>query len=298
LTLPAGHAAKIVVGCGYLGHRVAVAWRQAGFRVLVTTRSAARAATLARQGLEPLVVDVTRPDTLCQLPAADTLLYAVGYDASAGVSRQDVILGGVRNLLSSTSPLSGRLIFISSTGVYGQTDGQWVDEDSPCEPRRESGRLYRDAEALVRAHPLGRQAVILRLAGLYGPGRIPHLTALQAGQRLRVATGGYLNLIHVDDAVRVVRAAESCALPNLFVVSDGMPVLRGDFYAEVARCLGVRAHFESPDPALAQVQRAASSKRVSNERLLRDLQITLQYPSYQEGVPASLAKGFFPGEAH
>jgi len=200
---------KLIFGCGYLGSRVAAQWLAAGEQVASVTRSEERVGELQRQGLWPIVADVTRPETLGQLPAAETVLFAVGFDRQSGKSRQEVYVDGLHAVLDALPAETGRVIFISSTGVYGQLGGGWVDEESPCRPVREAGRAMLAAEQVLAAHPLGRRGVVLRLAGLYGPGRLLRAADLLAGRPLSVPAGNWLNLIHVDDAAAAVLAAES-----------------------------------------------------------------------------------------
>ena len=120
--------------CGYLGSRVARRWIAAGHAVAGLVRSAANAESLAREAVRPIVADVTQPSTLRGLPAADTLLYAVGYDPAGGASRSAVYVDGLRAVLDAVSPQVRRVILISSTGVYAEQGGGWVDESSPCRP--------------------------------------------------------------------------------------------------------------------------------------------------------------------
>src|SRR5438552_1428072 len=126
----------LVIGCGYLGRRVAAAWRDRGRRVAALTRG--RAAELAADGFEPVVGDVLDPASLAALPEAATVLYAVGLDRTAGRSMRDVYVTGLANVLAALPPC-GRLLYVGSTSVYGQTDGSVVTEASPTEPATESG---------------------------------------------------------------------------------------------------------------------------------------------------------------
>src|SRR5271168_1343025 len=128
--------AKLIFGCGYLGRRVAECWRTAGHDVYVVTRSAENARAFAAAGWLPIVADVMAPASLADLPSAETVLYSIGYDRAAGHSLSDVYVGGLANVLMRLPVSTGRLIYISSTGVYGATDGELVDEDSPCRPQR------------------------------------------------------------------------------------------------------------------------------------------------------------------
>ncbi len=194
------------------------------------------------QGWTPIVADVVRPATLVDLPRATTVVYAVGFDRAAGRSIHEVYVNGLAAVLDALPADCGKFIYVSSTGVYGSAQGDWIDEQTPCHPDREGGRACLAAEQVLGAHPLGDRGVILRMAGLYGPGRIPRMRELLAGAPLPVPAAGYLNLIHVDDAVQVVlAAAERAAGRSLYVVSDGHPVPRREYYDELARLLGAPA---------------------------------------------------------
>ena len=279
---------RIVFGCGYLGHRVAKLWRERGDLVHVTTRSADRGHELSAEGFHPIQLDVTVPDTLSGLPEVDTALIAIGFDRSAGLSIHETYVTGLTNLLAAIQPRPSRIIYISSTGVYGQSDDGWVDEQSACRPEREGGRACLAAEQLLRNHEFGPRAIILRLAGIYGPGRIPHFDRIVGGQPIPVQPSGYLNLIHVDDAARTVIAAGERAMPpKIYVVADGTPVRRGEFYAEVARRTGSPAPvFLEPRVGSSATFRSAGSKRVSNHKLLQEMEIAFSFPDYRTGLEA------------
>jgi nucleoside-diphosphate-sugar epimerase len=199
-------------------------------------------------------------------------------------------------VLDALSPETARFVYISSTGVYGQADGEWVDEFSPCHPAREGGRVCLAAEEALRRHRLADRVIILRLAGIYGPGRLPNQRALMAGEPIASPAHGFLNLIHVHDAAAVVLAAvDRGRPPQLFNVSDGHPVPRREYYQEAARLWGapaprfVKARADSP-----AALRATTDKRISNARLLAELGVRLAYPSYREGLSASDPKSRGP----
>ena len=286
--------ARLIIGGGYLGLRVARRWRAAGETAYVTTRSSERAATLAAEGFMPLVADVTEPASLAGLPAAETTLYAVGFDRQAGRSIEEIYAGGFENVLDALPAETGRVIYISTTGVYGDAAGDWVDEEMPCDPRRPGGKASLAAEEILWRHPLAARGIILRLSGIYGPGRIPNLAQLVAGEPIAVPTEGYLNLIHVDDAASAVLAAASAdvPLPRRYLISDGRPVRREEYYAELARLLGAPPpRFISPPSGDVRAARAAADKRITNARMLAELRIVLAYPSYREGLQAIIAAG-------
>ena len=133
-----GDVRRLVVGCGYLGERVAQLWRDAGDDVYATTRGD-NAGALARAGLRPLTVDVTR-GPLSALPVVDTVVFAVGRSRRSGATMRDIHVEGLGAVLNALPGATGRVIYVSSTGVYAQDGGEWVDEESVCTPDREGGR--------------------------------------------------------------------------------------------------------------------------------------------------------------
>jgi nucleoside-diphosphate-sugar epimerase len=285
--------AKLIFGCGYLGGRVARLWRAAGEEVLAVTRSELKAVQLSAEGIQPLVADVARESQLTVPQGVRTVLFAVGYDRSAGRAIHGVYVEGLRRAIEALPESVARFIYVSSTGVYGQVAGTLVDEDSPCEPTREGGKACLAAEEVLRGSRFADRAVILRLAGLYGPGRIPRARELLAGKPIDAQSNGWLNLIHVEDAARIVLLAEDRAEPpRTYVVSDGQPVVRGEYYAELARLIGAaRPTFVDPPADSSVAARAASDKRIDPARMFAELRPTLTYPSYREGLAAIVSAG-------
>jgi nucleoside-diphosphate-sugar epimerase len=287
---------RLIFGCGYLGQCVARLWRDAGDTVYAVTRSDRRALELAAEGLTPLVADVTRPESLVVLAGlADlaTVLFAVGYDRTAGPSIHQVYDEGFRLALDAAPPTARRVIYISTTGVYGPAGGAWVNEETHPNPVREGGRASLAAEGTLRASPYADRGVALRLAGIYGPGRIPFLKQLEAGEPIAAVESGWLNLIHVDDAAQVVAAAAAFEnVSQLYCVSDGTPVVRGDFYREAAQRIGAALpSFIPPEPDSPRAARAAADKRISNTRMLSELRVRLKYEDYRQGLAAILGNG-------
>jgi nucleoside-diphosphate-sugar epimerase len=132
------------------------------------------------------------------------------------------------------------------------------------------------------------RTIVLRLAGIYGPGRIPRLADLVGGKPIPISRSGHLNLIHVDDAASVILAAERLAVPpRVYVVSDGHPTTRRAFYEYLADLRGLGAPaFTEPLPGTDDALRGTADKRVNNARMLAELGIQLAYPSYREGLAA------------
>ena len=283
---------KLIVGCGYVGRRLATAWHEQGEVVYVTTRSSERADEFAGFGWRPVLWDITS-DSANQdkLPQVETVVFAVGFDRQAaklsGQTIHDVYVGGLNRVLNAC-PSAGRWIYLSSTGVYGQSDGAWVDEVSPCEPQREGGKACLAAENLLTSHPLhGKSSVVLRLAGIYGPDRLPQAAKLKRGEVLGVASAAYLNLIHVDDIVQIIGSLDQITPPMRLCISDGHPVIRGEFYTYLSELLGCPApKFEAPPTGSTRAERARGSKRIRNRQMMEILSPTLLYPSYREGLQA------------
>jgi nucleoside-diphosphate-sugar epimerase len=317
----------LLFGHGYLGSRVARLWREARRDVAVVTRSPAKAETLKAEGYQAIVADVGDPATLEALSpklleSIETVVFAVGYDRSSGDSGsqraiREVYADGVRNVMDVLGrpateklqraqreladwtylrPLHPQFLYISSTGVYGDADGAWVDESTPCLPVREGGRACLAAEQVIASHVSGVNAVILRLAGIYGPGRIPRVEALKRYEPIDAPAEGFLNLIHVDDAARIVLEVEramttrSLKLPHVYNVADGNPGLRREYYTELARLVGApKPIFVDPAVGSPAAARAAADKRISNRRLCDEIGATFLYPSYRKGLAAIVA---------
>lgn len=289
-------ATRLILGCGYLGRRVAQRWLDAGDRVIAVTRSPERAAELADAGMRTIVDDVRSPSRELLrwaqggIEEVDTALVAVGFDRSGDTKIEEVYTGAVRTGLSLSPIHLRRFIYISTTGVYGDAGGDWVDEQTEPDPQRDGAKASLAAERLLLSSPLGSRAVVLRLAGIYGPGRVPFLDLLREEKPIPAIETGWLNLIHVDDAASaVLAAADRNSPPQLVCVSDGDPPQRGDYYAEVARRIGAPAPtFTAPPADSPRAARAASDKRVRNALLADELGVALRYPSYREGLASIL----------
>lgn len=282
---------KLVIGCGYLGLRVAKRWLADGHRVWAVTRSASRALEFSQQGIRPIVADICDPASLHQLPAVQTLLFAVGYDRSSGKSQQEVYVDGLRNVLQQVVPQTDHFLYISSSSVYGQSDGEWVDEDSECRPVQAGGKCCLAAESLVReSFPSeSRRSNALRLSGIYGPGRLlARVESLRNGEPISGQPDAWLNLIHVDDAAAAVLACETRGIPGqTYLVSDDQPVQRGEYYGLLATLCGAQAPRFDTEVTAARGS-GGLNKRCRNWRLRRELKVDLAYPTISAGLPVSL----------
>ena len=286
--------ATLIVGCGYLGRRVARRLVERGERVAALTRSGAKAAELAALGIEPVIGDVLDRASLAgRLPDAERVVYAVAPDAASGVPMRAVAVEGLNNTLRGLGERTGRIVYASSTGVYGGADGGWVDEETPPDPRTASGLACLGGEGELVRHTEGSGvlAFILRFAGLYGPGRIIGRAVLEKGSPIVGDPGKYLNLIHVDDAASAVLAAlDRPGGGGTYVIADDRPAERREYYGRVAELCGYPAPRFTPsttgDP---RARREESNKRASNRKLREELGVALAYPDITTGLPAALA---------
>ncbi len=258
---------KLIIGCGYLGRRVACLWQAAGQRVLATTH---RPATFDVADVQAVPCDVLDPPSLLRLPAADTVLYAVGLDRSSGASMRSVYVDGLANVLAHL-PTPNTFIYISSSSVYGQTGGEWVDEDSATAPQEEAGTIVHAAEEVLRDRL--PDAVILRFAGIYGPGRLLRKKTLLAGEPIVGDGDKWLNLIHVEDGARAVLAAAEQARPGrTYDVCDGHPVQRHVFYTALARELSApKPIFVLPPAGQPTPPHEKANRRIRNQRNARGI---------------------------
>ncbi len=276
----------LVFGCGYLGSRVAAAAVDSGHQVWASTRDVAKGESLRKLGVEPIIADWTDRRSLADLPEVEQVLISVSHDPRSKVDRFAGQVCGLANLLRVLSP-DCSICYISTTGVYHQGNGRWVDERSPTHPTRAGARMHLMGENLLhRLRPRSRWT-ILRLAGIYGPGRIPRIADVRAGRPIIASPDSYLNLIRVEDAADAVLACWTRSTERLYVVADDCPVLRSDYYRFIADACGApEPTFREPGKGKGDSERirSDSNKRVWNRRMKRDLLPRLRYPSYREGL--------------
>ncbi len=280
---------RLIFGCGYLGFRVAKRWLETGDTVYSVTRNASRADDLNALGFIPIIADITDPETLADLPEADTVLFAVGMDRTTYSDIRSVYIEGLRNVLNHLPASITQFIYISSTGVYGDFGGQWINETSPTEPVREGGKACLEAERLLMASRLGQHSTILRFAGIYGPDRVPTRQLIESKQWKKLADQGYLNLIHVDDGARIIEEiSNQPPSGETFIVSDGRPPLRRDYYQFIAHHFGLPDIPWEPSEATPENSRAGSNKRASNQKLVEQLDVKFKLRDYRAGLAQAL----------
>ncbi|MGY8769308.1 MAG: SDR family oxidoreductase [Pirellulales bacterium] len=284
---------RLIIGCGYLGLRVAQTWISAGDQVFALTRSKENGAKFQELGITPVIADVTNPQTLTDLPSCDTVLFAVGFDRKSDHSIEAVYVQGLQNVINYLEVPPQQFIYISSTGVYGDAGGAVVNEHTMCEPRRPGGKACLTAERFLLSHPQFQQsAIILRLAGIYGPGRIPRSRDLQNQVPIPTLGDGALNLIHVDDANEAVQLVTDAPVQShIYNVSDGNSVSRREYYQHLAQLLNAPDPvFKEPEPDSPAAFRAQSDRQIDNGCFVSDYTFKPRYPSYREGLAAIVAE--------
>ena len=291
----------VVFGAGYLGGEFARQARGRGLRVTALTRNPVAAAALAAAGVEPVVGDLADDGWHAAIPgAADFVLNAVGSggDGLAGYRRS--YHDGMRSILAwaRARGAAGVMAYTSSTSVYPQDGGVRVDELAEVSPRDERAAVLIETEGLLRdalagsgGAPVAARAYLLRLAGLYGPGRHFLLDQIRRGE---VAGSGehHLNLIHRDDACAAVWAvfgATGHAGPTVFNVADDTPLRKAEAVAWLAARIGVPAPRFSGLPVTGR--RAATPDRIIlNARLRTSLPWVPRFPSLREGYANLLSR--------
>jgi len=251
------------------------------------TRSEEHATGFRSQGIEPIIGDVTNVDSLSQLPEAETVLFAVGFDRQCGKSQREIYVDGLENVLKQIASRCGQLIAISSTSVYGQSEAEWVDEASPTQPTRLNGKICLEAERLVWKYCPPRQprssstTNVLRLAGIYGPGRLlRRLDEVKSGKPIAGNPDAWLNLIHVDDAVQAILACEEQQRPGeTYLVCDDKPITRREYYQSLAELISAEAPRFTENDELHIL-----NKRCSNRRMHDELKVELRFPTIREGL--------------
>lgn len=279
----------LIIGCGYIGRRLARHYLDAGEPVLGVTRSAGSAAALAAEGIPARALDLAT-DSLGELPTAGERVLHLAPPPARGVEDLHT------RRLAAAFARNGhprRLVYISTTGVYGDCAGAWVDESWPPRPAVDRARRRWDAEQTLRRWSLesGAELVVLRVAGIYGPDRLPLERIRQGLPLVREEEAPFSNRIHADDLVTTCAAAlERGADGAVYNVCDGSPSTMTDYFFRVADAAGL------PRPPVIPLSEAAEalspgmmsymseSRRLSNRRMLQELGVRLRYATLEEGL--------------
>jgi len=277
------------IGHGYSARALAHRLLPLGWLVTGTTRTKEKAAVLENSGVRPLIWG--EDDIAPALAQATHLLSSVGPEDG-----RDPVLAAARDAIAESAAHLEWAGYLSTTGVYGDHGGGWVDEETPLTPstRRGRDRVATETEWLTLAAETGLPLHIFRLAGIYGPGRGPFEKVRSGNARRIIKPGQVFSRIHVEDIAQVLHASMERPDPGaVYNVCDDDPAPPEDVIAEAARLLGAPVPPAVPfdEAELSPMARSfyAESKRVRNDRMKRELGIELTYPDYRAGLQALLA---------
>lgn len=284
----------LIIGCGYIGQALARRYLARGDSVTGVVRTPASAEVLQRLGIRPLVLDLDGdwPQTI--ETQGERIFYLAPPpeegDQDPRVRRLVEVFG--------VQGQPARLVYMSTTGVYGDCQGDWVDETRPIRPQVPRAKRRADAEQVLGewSRGSGSDLVILRVAGFYGPGRLPLERIRQGLPVVREDESPYSNRIHAEDLLEVCLAAMARGgSGEVYNVSDGQPTSMTDYFYRVADLAGL------PRPPAIGLTEAAGrlspgmlsymreSRRLSNRKLRENLGVRLRYPTLDQGLPSCFA---------
>ena len=276
----------MIAGCGDVGSRLARRLAAAGWKVYGLRRDVAQLPAEIR----PVAGDLQQPACPQAWPQGelDYLVYCAAVSQHDEAGYRAAYVDGLRHVLAwlaEHGQRPRRLLFVSSSGVYMQQSGEWIDEDSPAEAESYSGKVMLEAERLALGS--GLPATLVRLTGIYGPGRQWLLNQVRQGYRVASEPPLYANRIHAEDAAGLLAFllqadAEGAPLADCYLGVDDTPAPLHEVVGWLREQLGVTQWAEENSV------RRAGSKRCSNARA-RALGWAPQYPSYREGYAAVLA---------
>jgi len=272
----------VIIGCGFLGEAAAALFSARGASVLGLVRSPESQAALAGASFETARCDVSDDssvETLApRLRGVPLAIHAVSAGGGGEAAYAALYRDGLQKILTSWQPR--RVIFVSSTSVYGQDDGSWISEESLAEPARETSRILLEAERIA----LEAGGIAARLSGIYGPGRSYLLQNFLSGEAVLENGGGrWINQIHRDDgAAAIVQLGDPVVSPGVYNVTDDSPATQRELYGWMANFFGRALPPEGPSGL--SLRRGVTSKRISNAKM-RGIGWAPAYPSYRDALP-------------
>jgi nucleoside-diphosphate-sugar epimerase len=319
----------LIVGCGYVGLPLGAELVKQGHEVFGLRRGLGGGADFKSAGIKPLAADITKAEQLAQLPGGyDWVVNCVSASGGGEEEYREVYLQGTRNLIEwlGAAPPK-KFVYTSSTSVYGQNDGSLVKENSSTEPAVETGKILVEAERVLLAAAregspgpgkdafhrvpfsagevtdavervptrlMGAKfpAVILRLAGIYGPDR-GHWLKLYMKNEARIEGNGarILNMIHRDDVVgAIIAALKNGRAGEVYNAVDDEPVSQLGFFQWLSGPLGKEVPPSAPEDAEAVRKRGVTNKKVSNRRLKMELGYQFKYPTFRQGYTAEILR--------
>ncbi|MCG7876576.1 MAG: SDR family oxidoreductase [Candidatus Thiodiazotropha endolucinida] len=280
-----------IIGCGDIGTRLAQAYSAEGITVTGIVSTQQSIERLEHAGIEAVQIDLDQPFTAANLIQSRQLFY---FAPPPPYGQQDGRVARlIEQFMEEASPQ--RVVYLSTSGVYGDCQGAWVDETRPPAPIADRAKRRLDAELRWRAwsERTGRELVILRVAGIYGPGKLP-VERLRSGQPMVAEEDAPItNHIHSIDLVKIARTAMQRGVSGeVYNVCDGVPEPMTRYFNQVADFLGLP---RPPVISLEEAQQRLSpgmlsylkeSRRLSNRKLLEKLGVVLDYPDLEKGLSA------------
>jgi nucleoside-diphosphate-sugar epimerase len=286
----------LIVGCGYVGVSLGAELVRQGHEVFGMRRTAEGAEELQAAGIKPVAADITNAADLARAPGPfDWVVNCVSSDRGGVEEFRRVYVEGTRNLiewLTSTPPK--KFVYTSSTSVYGQTDFSQVKESSPTEPASETGKALVETEKLLMEAALQKKlpAVILRVAGIYGPGR-GHLFLQYLKNEARIAGQGerIINMIHRDDLVGIIIAAlKNGRAGEVYNAVDDEPIAQIHFFRWLSETLGKWMPPFAKETEAPERKRAVTNKKALNRKLKMELGYVFKYPNFRKGYTAEIQR--------
>lgn len=284
----------LIIGCGDVGQRLALTAKERGEDVKCLVRSIESLRHLEAQDLGGDLLDLDEPSPARRARIADPEIFYFAPPPSAG--RTDPRM--TRFLAALPPATRPRVVYISTTGVYGDCGGEWVDETRPVNPRVDRARRRYDAERQLADWRVagGGELVILRVAGIYGPDKLPIKRLKKQLPMVSEDDAPWTNRLHIDDLVAVCSAAMARGRDGeVYNVSDGNPGNMRDYFDRVADMFNLP---RAPRIAVADaagtlstglLSYLAESRRLDNRKMLDELGVTLRYPTLEKGLAACRA---------
>lgn len=283
----------VIVGCGDIGERVAALHAQHKAVVTAIVRGTDHLRELQKLGLQTQAMDLDDANTLQLSMLTDAAVYY--FAPPVGEGTVDTRMQNFLTALQAQNIRPQKIVYISTSGVYGDTRGDWVDETSPAKPDNDRSQRRWSAEQQLRAYEnsSGVPVVVIRVGGIYGPGRLPMRQVQSQRPVLRYEESGYTNRIHSDDLAQVcVAAMEKGKAGDIFNATDGYPGTMAQYFTDVALALGYPAPEQiTMAEAEATLNEALlsylrESRRMRNDRIINELGVKLRYEDFTVGLKA------------
>lgn len=285
-----------IAGCGYIGERIARSYLEAGADVTCMVRSTRHGELLAAAGFSSVVSSLDDVTAIPALNIDGSVLFYLVPPPGGGIFDSRA-----RNFITHISGAGkpAKIIYMSATSVYSENNGGVITEDSPAIPDSAMGRRRLDAEAVFREYGSTNNVpvVILRVSGIYGPGRLPLMQISNGQPLLHEEESGPSNRIHADDLTTICIAADENGVNgDVFNISDGHPSSMTSYFNACADALGMQ---RQPQVSLAEARQVMSplmfsyvsqSRIIDNHRMVERLKVKLRYESLSEGLLASAAR--------